>query len=71
MKSHYIAFNVGGMVNENCADTIKAALTKLNGVYEVITDINSKRVAIEYDEERIDDDILKEALEVAGYNAKR
>ncbi|NLU51998.1 MAG: heavy-metal-associated domain-containing protein [Clostridiaceae bacterium] len=70
MSGQNIAFNVEGMSCEHCVNAIKAALTKLNGVYDVIVDLNSKRVAVEYDEERVSADILRETIEDAGYKVR-
>ncbi|NLM74556.1 MAG: heavy-metal-associated domain-containing protein [Clostridiaceae bacterium] len=70
MSEQNIAFNVEGVSCENCARNIKNQLTQLNGVYNVIVDIESKRVAIEYDDERLDADILKGTIEDMGYIVK-
>lgn len=70
MSSEHIGFIVEGMECEHCAQTIKSALTQLNGVYEVIVDLNSKRVAIEFDQERMDRDILKGTIEDTGFKVK-
>jgi len=70
MSEQNIAFNVEGMSCENCARSIKNALMQLNGVYNVIVDIETKRVAIEYDDERLNADILKGTSEDLGYIVK-
>ncbi len=70
MSEQNIAFNVEGMSCQHCAENIKNALTKLNGVYNVIVDLESKRVAIEYDDERLSADILKGTIEDIGYNVR-
>ncbi|NMA67055.1 MAG: heavy-metal-associated domain-containing protein [Clostridiaceae bacterium] len=70
MSEQNIAFNVEGLSCDNCARNVKNALTKLNGVYNVIVDIESKRVAIEYDDERLESDILRGTIEDLGYIVK-
>lgn len=70
MTNQHIALNVEGMSCKHCEEAIKNELTKLNGVYEVIVDINAKRVAVEYDGERLTIDILKGVIEDAGYIVK-
>lgn len=70
MTNQHIAFNVEGMACDHCAQTIKAALTQLNGVYDVIVDVQSKRVAVEFDQERMDTETLKGTIEDAGYKVK-
>ncbi len=70
MSSQHIAFNVDGMTCEHCVHTIKAALTQLNGVYEVIVDLSTKRVVVEYDDERLYTETLKGTIEDAGYKVR-
>ncbi len=70
MTNQHIAFVVEGMACDHCAQSIKSALTQLNGVYEVIVDIQSKRIAVEFDQERMDIDTLKGTIEDAGYKVK-
>lgn len=70
MLNQHVAFNVDGMVCDGCAKSIKAALTRLNGVYDVIVDVEAKRVAVEYDSERLDIHTLKGTIEDAGYRVK-
>ena len=70
MTNQHIALNVDGMTCEHCVKSIKEALTQLNGVYEVIVDIGAKRVAIEFDEERMDIETLKGTIEDIGYKVK-
>ncbi|NLM73392.1 MAG: heavy-metal-associated domain-containing protein [Clostridiaceae bacterium] len=70
MSEQNIAFNVEDMSCQHCIDRIKNALTKLNGVYSVIVDLDSKRVVIEYDDERIHADILRGTIEDIGYTVR-
>jgi copper chaperone len=70
MSSEHISFVVEGMSCDHCVQSIKTALSQLNGVYEVMVDIDSKRVAVEYDQERLDIDTLKGTIEDAGFRVK-
>ncbi|MCX7773618.1 MAG: copper ion binding protein [Clostridia bacterium] len=70
MANQHIAFNVEDMSCEHCVKSIKAAVTQLNGVYEVIVDLKTKRVAVEYDDERLDADTLKGTIEDTGYKVR-
>lgn len=70
MAEQNIAFNVEGMTNDDSAESIKNSLTMLNGIVEVIVDINAKRVAVEYDEERLSAEIIKGTIEDAGFEVK-
>lgn len=70
MAEQNVAFNVDGMTDDSSAETIKKAIAKLNGVLEVIVNIDAKRVAVEFDEERLSEDIIKGTIEDAGFNVK-
>jgi len=63
-------FNVEGMSSAESAELVKNSLTVLNGVFDVIVDLNSRRVAVEYDDERLNDEIIKETIEYKGYKIK-
>ncbi len=70
MTNEHVTFNVEGMAGNDSADTIHAALIRLNGVDNVIVDVGMKRVAIEYDAERVPMDTLKGTIEDAGYKVR-
>lgn len=70
MAEQNIAFNVDGMTNDSSVEIIKSAVSMLNGVLDVIVDIDAKRVAVEFDEERLSEDILKGTIEDAGFSVK-
>lgn len=42
----------------------------LNGVIEVIVDINTRRVVVEYDEERLSAEVIRGTIEDAGFEVK-
>ncbi|NLX63635.1 MAG: heavy-metal-associated domain-containing protein [Clostridiaceae bacterium] len=70
MAEQNIAFNIEGMISEDSAQLIKNYLSILNGVIEVIVDINTRRVVVEYDEERLSAGIIREKIEDAGFKVK-
>jgi len=70
MAEQNISFNVEEMISEDSAQLIKNSLTILNGVIEVIADINTRRVVVEYDEERLSAGIIREKIEDAGFKVK-
>ena len=70
MAEQNIAFNVEGMTSEDSAESIKNSLTMLNGVIEVIVDIDTRRGVVEYDEERLSAAIIKGTIEDAGFEVK-
>jgi len=70
MAEQNVAFNIDGIINEDSARIIKESLTILNGIVEVIVDINTRRVVVEYDEERLSAAIIREKIEDAGFKVK-
>ena len=70
MSEQNIAFNVEGITSNESAESLKNSLNMLNGVVEVIIDINAKRVAVEYDEERLSYETIKGTIEDAGFEVK-
>lgn len=70
MSEQNIAFNVEGITSNESAESLKNSLNMLNGVIEVIIDIKAKRVAVEYDEERLSDETIKGTIEDAGFEVK-
>ena len=70
MSEQNIAFNVEGIISNDSAESLKNSLNMLNGVIEVIIDIKAKRVAVEYDEERLSDETIKGTIEDAGFEVK-
>lgn len=70
MAVQNIAFNVEGITSEDSVEMIKKSLIVLNGVFDVIVDMNAKRVAVEYDEERLSVEIIKGTIEDTGFNVK-
>ena len=64
MAEQNIAFNVEGMTSEGSVELIKNSLNMLNGVIEVIVDINTRRVVVEYDEERLSAEVIRERLKM-------
>ncbi len=57
--------HIGGMSCNHCVHHVTKALQMIDGV-EVEEVINGK-ARIWYDEDRVDDNILKEKIEEAGY----
>lgn len=63
-------FIVEDMATNDSAESIKNSLSVLNGVFEVIVDLKTKRVAVEYDDERLNDRIIRETIEDAGFKIR-
>ncbi|MDD4297317.1 MAG: cation transporter [Ruminiclostridium sp.] len=69
MKEAQASITVDGMSHES-VETIKMALERINGVERVIINVENKKVFIEYDDEKIDEQIIKETIEDEGYTVK-
>ncbi|MGI6049688.1 MAG: heavy-metal-associated domain-containing protein [Acetivibrionales bacterium] len=67
MLEKNVAFNVEGIVNEDTSDIIKNAVEQLNGILEVSVYPETKRVTVEFDEERLSEETIKGTIEDAGF----
>jgi len=70
MSDNHVTLNVEGMTCNHCVASITKALMQLNGVENVIVNLEMKRVAIEFDAERMNVEILKGTVEDAGYKVR-
>ena len=70
MASEVKILNVEGMSCSHCENSIKKAVGSLNGVGNVIVDLRSKKVTIEFDPEKVSVDIIKDTIEDQGYDIK-
>lgn len=55
----------------HCAAAIRAAVGGLDGVSRVDTDIEAKRVTVEYDPERVTLDRIEAAMDEEGYPVQK
>lgn len=62
-------FTVKGMTCMNCANHVKEALLKVDGVTSAKVDLEQKKATIEADS-TVTDKALKDAVSDAGYKAK-
>jgi copper chaperone len=58
--------SIEGMTCGHCASHVEAELKEVNGVKSVKVDIAAKNALVELEQE-VDDALLKEAVENAGY----
>ncbi|NLX77724.1 MAG: heavy-metal-associated domain-containing protein [Clostridiaceae bacterium] len=68
MESQLI-LTVNGMT-ENCAEVLTQALTRINGVEKVIVNVENSKIYIEYDDEKIGEQLIRETIEDEGYEVK-
>ena len=54
-------------MSSDSIEKIKNALERINGVVRVIVNLNNKKVFIEYDDEKINEQLIKETIEDEGY----
>ena len=62
-----LAYSVPGMSCDHCRTAIAVEVGSLEGVREVLVDLDAKRVVVRG--ERLDDAVLRAAIEEAGYEA--
>ncbi|HWM73642.1 MAG TPA: heavy metal-associated domain-containing protein [Nocardioides sp.] len=68
MTSATERYIVPGMVCRNCADTVTEALTALDGVREVLVDLDAGEIAIEATT-HVAPETVQRALDAVGYAA--
>ena len=70
MASANISITVEGLTADNC-QAIKQALEIINGVENIIVNIDNKIYSIQlYDDEKIDEQLIRETIEDEGYTIK-
>lgn len=70
MKDNII-FTVPDMSCSHCENSIKKAVGALNGVENVIVDLASKKVSVEYDAAKVSIETIRNSIEDQGYDVKR
>ena len=65
-----VILTVPDMSCSHCEDAIKRAVGKLNGVENVLVDLGSKKVSVEYDESKVSVDTIRVTIEDLGYDVK-
>lgn len=63
-----IELKVEGMTCGGCVKSIQNALGEQQGVSEATADLDSKTVAVEFDEAVIQAAAIKDAIEAAGFD---
>ena len=66
MKTEHVAFALDSVPDETVVVAVTEALTRMNGVFEVFVDALSRRIAVEYDAERMDPEVLRGTIEDVG-----
>jgi len=65
-----VQFKIGGISCSFCVETIRQALTRMEGVKEVHVSLAHEETLIEYDPAKVIPDALKETLVAVGYTVR-
>ena len=60
--------NVEGMTCGHCKSSVEGALNKLAGVSSAEVDLEENQVAVQYDEGKVSENDLNNAIEDQGYD---
>ncbi|MDL2281325.1 copper ion binding protein, partial [Selenomonadales bacterium OttesenSCG-928-I06] len=60
--------NVGGMTCAACSNRIERVVGKLPGVVKANVNLTTEKLAVEYDENQVSLDKIKESVEKAGFS---
>ena len=69
VKTANASFHVEGMHCAGCADKVKTALNKTEGVFEVDVKVADARVAVKYDQAKLTPEKIAKIITDAGYKA--
>lgn len=67
MSSESKVFNVEGMSCQHCVNAVKTAVSSISGVSRVDVDLAGKKVKVEFDQDKVGLEAIKEMIEDAGY----
>ncbi|MBI2755402.1 MAG: copper-translocating P-type ATPase [Chloroflexi bacterium] len=65
-----VRFPVEGMTCASCVNRIERYLRKVDGVAEANVNLATETAAVRFDPDRVDLDVLRRAVEAAGYEAR-
>jgi len=57
-------------MTDDCTESLKNALMRINGVENVIINVENCKVYIEFDDEKISERLIRETIEDEGYEVK-
>lgn len=63
-----IAFIVEGMTSDNCVNSIKQNLRKINGVNDIEVSLEKMAVDVNYEPDKVSIDEMKDTIKKTGYN---
>ena len=62
-----VDYSVPAIECEGCANSIIRSLSKLSGIKTVETDVETKRVSVEFEEAQTSDVAIRQRLTLAGF----
>ncbi|WP_427137791.1 copper chaperone CopZ [Psychrobacillus psychrodurans] len=65
-----VTLNVQGMSCGHCVSSVEGSVGKLDGVNEVKVDLESGKVDVSFDEDKVSLDVIKETIDDQGYDVK-
>lgn len=63
-----VTLNVEGMSCSHCVNAVTKAVTALDGVSGVNIDLAGKTVAVDFDEDQVSLEAIRDAIEEEGYD---
>jgi copper chaperone len=68
MSKEIKTLNVEGMSCSHCENAVKKSVGALNGVDNVTVDLKGKKVTVEFDNGKVNLELIKETIEDQGYD---
>jgi copper chaperone len=65
-----VTLNVEGMSCGHCVKAVEGSVGALNGVSTVKVDLENKKVDVEFNQEEVTLDVIKETIDDQGYEVK-
>jgi copper chaperone len=65
-----VTLNVEGMSCGHCVKSVEGSVGALNGVSTVKVDLENKKVDVEFNQDEVTLDIIKETIDDQGYEVK-
>ncbi len=65
-----VTLNVEGMSCGHCVKAVESSVGGLNGVASVKVDLENKKVDVEFNQEEVTLDAIKETIDDQGYDVK-
>ncbi len=59
--------HIKGMTCEKCVEAIENSLLAINGVERALVDLNEETAIVQYDQNQVKEQQLKEAVQNTGY----